>query len=38
MMQGIAKLHERVIQLDPLPNVPVIRDLVTNTLARKERF
>jgi succinate dehydrogenase/fumarate reductase-like Fe-S protein len=34
----IAKLHERVIQLDPLPNVPVIRDLVTNTLARKERF
>ena len=34
----IAKLQERMIQLDPLPNVPVIRDLVTNTLSRKERF
>lgn len=34
----IAKLHERPIQLDPLPNVPVIRDLVTDTLSRKERF
>jgi succinate dehydrogenase/fumarate reductase-like Fe-S protein len=34
----IAKLQERMIQLDPLPNVPIIRDLVTNTLSRKERF
>jgi succinate dehydrogenase/fumarate reductase-like Fe-S protein len=34
----IAKLHAGLIQLDPLPNVPVIRDLVTDTLSRKERF
>jgi succinate dehydrogenase/fumarate reductase-like Fe-S protein len=34
----IAKLHTGLIQLDPLPNVPVIRDLVTDTLSRKERF
>ena len=34
----IAKLQERVIQLDPLPNLPIVRDLVTDTLSRKERF
>jgi succinate dehydrogenase/fumarate reductase-like Fe-S protein len=34
----IAKLKAGLIQLDPLPNVPLIRDLVTNTLSRKERF
>ena len=34
----IAKLRTGLIQLDPLPNVPLIRDLVTNTLSRKERF
>jgi succinate dehydrogenase/fumarate reductase-like Fe-S protein len=34
----IAKLQERVIQLDPLPKVPIIRDLVTDTLSHKERF
>lgn len=34
----IAKLKTGLIQLDPLPNVPLIRDLVTNTLSRKERF
>lgn len=34
----IAKLRTGLIQLDPLPNVPVIRDLVTDTLSRKERF
>jgi succinate dehydrogenase / fumarate reductase iron-sulfur subunit len=34
----IAKLKSGVIQLEPLPNVPLIRDLVTNTLSRKERF
>ena len=34
----IAKLNEGPIQLDPLPNVPVVRDLVTDTLSRKERF
>ncbi len=34
----IAKLQERLIQLDPLPKVPIIRDLVTDTLSPKERF
>jgi succinate dehydrogenase / fumarate reductase iron-sulfur subunit len=34
----IAKLRTGLIQIDPLPNVPVIRDLVTDTLSRKERF
>ena len=34
----IAKLQPRLMQLDPLPNLPVIRDLVTDTLSRKERF
>jgi succinate dehydrogenase/fumarate reductase-like Fe-S protein len=34
----IAKLKAGVMQLDPLPSVPVVRDLVTNTLSRKERF
>ena len=33
----IAKLQERY-QLDPLPNVPIVRDLVTDTLSRKERL
>ena len=34
----IAKLHTGMIQLDPLPNLPIVRDLVTDTLSRKERF
>ena len=34
----IAKLHAGLIQLDPLPNLPIVRDLVTNTLSHKERF
>jgi succinate dehydrogenase/fumarate reductase-like Fe-S protein len=34
----IAKLQSRLMQLDPLPNVAIIRDLVTETLSRKERF
>jgi succinate dehydrogenase/fumarate reductase-like Fe-S protein len=34
----IAKLKVGLIQLDPLPNLPIIRDLVTDTLSRKERF
>ena len=34
----IAKLRTGVIQLDPLPNLPIVRDLVTDTLSRKERF
>ena len=32
----IAKLKPCTIQLDPLPNLPVLRDLVTNTLSHKE--
>jgi succinate dehydrogenase/fumarate reductase-like Fe-S protein len=32
----IAKLKPGTIQLDPLPNLPVLRDLVTNTLSHKE--
>ena len=34
----IAKLQPRLIQLDPLPNLPIVRDLVTDTMSRKERF
>jgi succinate dehydrogenase / fumarate reductase iron-sulfur subunit len=34
----IAKLHEGLIQLDPLANSPLLRDLVTDTLSPKERF
>jgi succinate dehydrogenase/fumarate reductase-like Fe-S protein len=34
----IAKLHTGLIQLDPLPDRLILRDLVTDTLARKERF
>jgi succinate dehydrogenase / fumarate reductase iron-sulfur subunit len=34
----IAKLRPGVIQLDPLPNRPLLRDLVTDTLSHKERF
>ncbi len=34
----IAKLQPRLMQLDPLPNLPIVRDLVTDTLSRKERF
>ena len=34
----IAKLRPRVTQVDPLPNRPLIRDLVTDTLSRKERI
>jgi succinate dehydrogenase/fumarate reductase-like Fe-S protein len=32
----IAKLKPGTIQLDPLPNLPILRDLVTNTLSHKE--
>jgi succinate dehydrogenase/fumarate reductase-like Fe-S protein len=34
----IAKLRERRIQLDPLANSPLLRDLVTDTLSPKERL
>jgi succinate dehydrogenase/fumarate reductase-like Fe-S protein len=34
----IAKLRVGVIQLDPLPNRTLLRDLVTDTLSHKERF
>ena len=34
----IAKLRGGVIQLDPLPNRPILRDLVTDTLSPKDRF
>jgi succinate dehydrogenase/fumarate reductase-like Fe-S protein len=34
----IAKLHSGLIQLDPVPNLPVLRDLVTDSLSHKERF
>lgn len=33
----IVKLTTDVIQLDPLPNKPIMRDLVTDTLSAKER-
>jgi succinate dehydrogenase/fumarate reductase-like Fe-S protein len=38
MLIDIAKLRPGVIQLDPLPNLPLVRDLVTDTLSRKERI
>ena len=34
----IAKLRPGVTQIDPLPNRPLIRDLVSDTLSRKERI
>jgi succinate dehydrogenase/fumarate reductase-like Fe-S protein len=34
----IAKLKVGLMQLDPLPKLPIIRDLVTDTLSHKERF
>ena len=34
----IAKLHRGLIQLDPVPNLPVLRDLVTDSLSHKERL
>ncbi len=34
----IAKLRAGLIQLDPLPNLPILRDLVTDTISHKERF
>ena len=34
----IAKLRPGLIQLDPLPNRRVLRDLVTDTLSPRERF
>jgi succinate dehydrogenase/fumarate reductase-like Fe-S protein len=34
----IAKLRTGLIQLDPLPKLPIVRDLVTDTLSHKERF
>jgi succinate dehydrogenase/fumarate reductase-like Fe-S protein len=34
----VAKLRTGLIQLDPLPNRPILRDLVTDTLSHKERF
>ena len=34
----IAKLHPGLMQLDPLPDRPILRDLVIDTLSRKERF
>ncbi|HEY7243365.1 MAG TPA: 2Fe-2S iron-sulfur cluster-binding protein [Xanthobacteraceae bacterium] len=34
----IAKLHPGLIQLDPVPNLPVMRDLVTDSLSHKERL
>ena len=34
----IAKLRAGVIQLDPVPNLPILRDLVTDSLSPKERW
>ena len=34
----IAKLRPGVMRIEPLPNRPLIRDLVTETLSRKERL
>ena len=34
----IAKLRAGPIQLDPLPKLTIVRDLVTDTLSHKERF
>jgi succinate dehydrogenase/fumarate reductase-like Fe-S protein len=33
----IAKLRTGRVQLDPLPNLPILRDLVTDSLSPKER-
>jgi len=32
----IAKLRESIVQLDPVPNLPLLRDLVTDSVSRKE--
>jgi len=34
----IAKLQSGEVQLDPLPNRPLLRDLVTDTLSAKEKL
>ena len=34
----VAKLTEGMTQLDPLPKVPLLRDLITDTLTKKERL
>lgn len=34
----IAKLTAKTIQLDPLPNRPILRDLVTDALSPKEKL
>jgi succinate dehydrogenase/fumarate reductase-like Fe-S protein len=34
----IAKLRTGTIALEPLPNLPIVRDLMTDTLSHKERF
>jgi succinate dehydrogenase/fumarate reductase-like Fe-S protein len=34
----IAKLREGVTRVEPLPKAPLLRDLVTDTLAKKERL
>jgi len=33
----IAKLRPGLIQLDPVPNLPMLRDLVTDSLSHKEK-
>ena len=37
-MRALLNFERKSIQLDPLPNVPLIRDLVTNTLSRKGKI
>jgi succinate dehydrogenase/fumarate reductase-like Fe-S protein len=34
----IAKLRAGVIQLDPVPNLPILRDLITDSLSHKEHL
>ena len=34
----IAKLHSGEMQIDPLPNRPLLRDLITDTLSNKEKI
>ena len=34
----IAKLHTGEMQIDPLPNRPLLRDLITDTLSNKEKI
>jgi succinate dehydrogenase/fumarate reductase-like Fe-S protein len=34
----VAKLTESLTQVEPLPKVPLLRDLITDTLAKKERL